>query len=280
MSQRAPRRGRVRGATRLLKTVEIGRATGRIIGAGRRAASAIDHLPDSVRERVREMLSDTRIPYLDIADYILTETCPKRLRSRAEEGLRVVHAQVESVRGKDGAHRAERAREDLTKKLWRELCDACVKGEETPRLISDDSLCREYTEQVRSVAQVESTVRMIQEMTGSEAGPAQAILIGSAWASHVVNTTYKHARAVRTEKEWKGHMRVVRDMSMLLRTMVEIERMRRDDERRVAEVHEAYLDRLRVEFKAEPDLQKRIAAIMERARAALTDSQADAREAA
>lgn len=253
------------------KAVQIAKATDAIVRSGRRAATAIDRLPEEVRQRVRDMLLDRTRPYLDIAETILRETTPEALRADLDAAMETMRAEVAAIKAADGPNRAEKAREKKTREIWQDLCakaDLGVAGESAlrPILLSDDTLSREYAEQVRDMAAVQCTIRLIEDLVGADSGPADGIMIGVAWAKHMLSEAFRRSRAARTASAWKAQMKHLKDVSHLLRTLAEIQRLERTDAERLDDVHRVYVAKARKVFAARPDLREQIAALFAQAR--------------
>lgn len=269
--------GRARPAKALApaKALQISKATDAIMRSGRRAATAIDRLPEEVRQRVRDMLLDRTRPYLDIAETVLRETTPEALRPRLDAAMEAMRAEVAKIKAADGPNRAEKVREKKTREIWQDLCakaDLGLGGDSAeaglrPILLSDDTLSREYAEQVRDMAAVQCTIRLIGDLAGADSGPADGIAIGVAFAKHILNESFRRARQARSPSAWKAQMKHLKDVSHLLRTLVEIQRVDRSDAERLDEVHHIYVARARKVFAARPDLREQIAALFEQARA-------------
>lgn len=268
------RAGRLRpSALAEAKALQISRATDAIVRSGRRAATAIDRLPEEVRQRVRDMLMDRTMPYLDIADAVLRETTPESLRPELDAAMEAMRAEVAASKAADGPNRAEKVREAKTREIWRSLCAAVDSGRggdeaQRPILLSDDTLSREYAEQVRDLAAVQSTIRLIEDLVGAESGPADGIMIGTAWAKHMLSETFRRSRQAKTGAAWKAQMRHLKDVSHLLRTLTEVHRLDRTDRQRLDEVHRVYVARARKIFAGKPELREQIAALFAQARAA------------
>lgn len=252
----------------------------------RRSFTTIDRLPESVRETLLERLGDPAFTYSDLQDFTLIETCPTEAGVRAEVTRLLDEAYAKAFEtprnpegsgagGTGGAHgrgAGKRQRERGTRYAiarrkaceWaRAACDRHRLG--SPTLLTDDALSRAYTSFVRTRAELTRCSKMFRSLIESGGDLATMSMVETT-AQLLITKVQVHVDEADNFKKLNALNNLLNTTAQWYKAIVAGEKAKQSRAHVVETVHRRYIQLARDEFAADPDLNQRVFAVLERAR--------------